>query len=143
AIYRRAIELAGEAGFVDHTAFALARLGALALGRGALREAEELGRRALAAAIAADSPWTAAYARVQLAAVHAAAGDSDAATRLYQDALEASERPRPHRARESLQLMLAGDPGTAALLGLAGLADARGETAVAAELRARAEFAPT
>ena len=136
--YRRAIELANQVGLTDHTAFALARLGLLALEKGDQHQAEELCRRAFAAADAEISPWTAAYTRVQLGHVLAAAGDTDTAARLYWTALESSELPQPHRARESLQLMLAGSPATAALLGLAELADARGDTAAAAELRARA-----
>ena len=137
-VYRRAIELSNQAGLTDHTAFALARLGGVALARGDLRQAEDLCRRALAAADAELSPWTAAYVRVQLGRVLAAAGAADTAARLYRNALESSERPQPHRARESLQLMLAGSPHKAALLGLAELADARGDEAAAAELRARA-----
>jgi tetratricopeptide (TPR) repeat protein len=139
--YRRAIELANQAGLTDHTAFALARMGAVALAGGDVRQAEDLCRRALAAADAEVSPWTAEYTRVQLGRVLAATGDADTAARLYRSALESSERPQPHRARESLQLMLAGSPHRAALVGLAELADARGDVAAADELRARAQFA--
>ncbi|MBV8989316.1 MAG: hypothetical protein JO372_12230 [Solirubrobacterales bacterium] len=141
-VYRRVIELASQAGFTDHTAFALVRLGGVAVARQDLRQAEDLCRAALAAAVTAGSVWTAAYARVQLGRVLAAAGDADTATRLYQDALESSEGPRPHRARESLQRILAGSPATAALLGLAELAEARGDAAAADALRARAALAP-
>ena len=48
--YRRALELAGGAGFVDHVAFALSGLASCALARGDVRQAEELQRRALATA---------------------------------------------------------------------------------------------
>lgn len=48
--YRRALEVAGRAGFTDHAAFALAGLGSNALASGDLRQAEQLQRRALAAA---------------------------------------------------------------------------------------------
>ncbi|MBV8991731.1 MAG: hypothetical protein JO372_24500, partial [Solirubrobacterales bacterium] len=140
-VYRRVIELASQAGFTDHTAFALVRLGGVAVARQDLRQAEDLCRAALAAADAAGSVWTAAYARVQLGRVLEAAGDADTATSLYRDALESSERPRPHRARESLQRILAGSPATAALLGLAELAEARGDAAAADALRARAALA--
>jgi predicted ATPase/DNA-binding SARP family transcriptional activator len=140
--YGRVLELADEARFGDHGAFALARLGCNALAGGDPRKAEELFRRALAAADTARAPWVAAYARVQLARVLAAAGDEHTAERLYRNALEWSERPRPHRARESLFVMLAGSPGIPALLGLAELAVARGDDAAADELRARADLTP-
>jgi predicted ATPase/DNA-binding SARP family transcriptional activator len=139
-VYRRVFELSSQTRFADHAAFALARLGVVALENADERQAEDLFKRALAAADAARAPWVTAYASVQLGRVLAAAGDVDAAERLYQSALEWSERPRPHRARESLFLMLAGTPGTAALLGLAELADARGDTASAGRLRTRAEL---
>ena len=139
--YRRVFELANQTRFADHAAFALARLGSIALANGEPRQAEELFRRALAAADAARAPWVTAYARVQLGRILAAAGDADPAERLYRSALEWSERPRPHRARESLFLMLAGSPGAAALHALAELADARGDAEAGAELRAHAGLA--
>jgi tetratricopeptide (TPR) repeat protein len=105
------------------------------------RQAEELFRRALTAADAANAAWVTAYARVQHGRVLAAAGDAESAERLYRSALEWSERPRPHRARESLFLLLAGSPGSAALLALAELADARGDHAAADALRARSTLA--
>ena len=67
----------------------------------------------------------------------------DAAERLYREVLEWSQTQRPHQARESLFLALAGSPATAALLGLAELAEARGDTASADELRGRAGLALT
>ena len=123
--YRRALELAGRIGFGDHAAFALAGLGAIALANGDLREAEELQRQALATAEAAQAPWVAAHARVQLARIAAGRGDADTAERLYRQVLEWSQIQRPHQARESLFVALAGSPATAALLGLAEIADAR------------------
>jgi predicted ATPase/DNA-binding SARP family transcriptional activator len=141
ALYRRVFELSNQTRFADHAAFALAKLGCGALAKGDPRQAEELFRRALAAADAARAPWVTAYARVQLGRVFAASGDSDTAERLYRQALDWSERPRPHRARESLQLVIAGSPGSAALLGLAELAEARGDAAAAGELRSRAALA--
>jgi predicted ATPase len=129
--YQRAFELAGRAGFADHASFALAGLGSHALVSGDLRDAEELERRALAAAEAARSPWVSAHARVQLARVLAAAGDAHTAETLYRHVLEWSDKPRSHGARESLFVALAGDPATAALAGLAELTEAREETASA------------
>ena len=135
--YRRAHELAARIGFGDHAAFALSALGSSALANGDLRDAEELQRQALATAEAADATWVAAHARVQLARIAAAAGDADGAESLYQQVLEWAQLQRPHQARESLFLALAGSPATAALLGLAELAEARGDTAAANEFRGR------
>ncbi len=139
--YRGALELAGRVGFGDHAAFALAGLGSAALARRELREAEELQRQALATAEAARAPWAAAHARVQLARCAAAAGDVDSAERLYRQVVEWSQAQRPRQARESLFLALAGSPATAALLGLADLAEARGDAAAADDLRGRAGLA--
>jgi hypothetical protein len=61
--------------------------------------------------------------------------------REYRGVLEWSERTRPHRARESLFVMLAGSPGAAALHAVAELADARGDAKAGAELRAHAGLA--
>ncbi|MGZ4289338.1 MAG: BTAD domain-containing putative transcriptional regulator [Gaiellaceae bacterium] len=116
--YGRALELARRIGFGDHAAFALTGLGTNALASGDLREAEELQRQALAAAETAEAPLVAAHARVQLARIAAASEDADGAERLYREVLEWSELQRPHQARESLFLALAGNPATAALLGL-------------------------
>ena len=110
---------------------------------GDLREAEELQRQALATAEAADATWVAAHARVQLARIAAATGDADGAESLYRQVLEWSQLQRPHQARESLFVALAGSPATAALLGLAELAEARGDTAAADEFRGRAGLALT
>jgi predicted ATPase/DNA-binding SARP family transcriptional activator len=137
--YRRVLEIADRPHFADHAAFALARLGAHALASGSLLEAQQLFRRALAAADAARAPWVTAYARVELGRARAAAGDADTAEKLYRRALEWSARPRPHAARESLFVMIAGNPATAALLGLADLAAARGDTETADALRAQAD----
>ena len=71
----------------------------------------------------------------------AAAGDAQTAERLYREVLEWSQAQRPHQARESLFLALAGSPATAALLGLAEIAEARGDTAAADGLRGRAGLA--
>ena len=116
--YRRALELARRVGFGDHAAFALAGLGANALASGDLREAEELEGQALATAEAAEASWVAAHARVQLGRIAAASGDADGAERLYREVLEWSQLQRPHQARESLFLALAGSPATAARRGL-------------------------
>jgi predicted ATPase/DNA-binding SARP family transcriptional activator len=138
--YTRVLEGANQPHFANHAAFALARLGSHALGSGNLLEAEELFRRALAAADGA-SPWVIAYARVELGRARAAAGDADTAARLYRQVLDASVRPRPHRMRERFFVTIAGSPATGALLGLADLAAARGDTEAVDELRARAEVA--
>ena len=129
--YRRALEVAGRVGFGGHAAFALCGLGSNALTSGDLHEAQELQRRALATAEAAQASWAADHARVQLGRTAAAAGDADPAERLYRRVIEWSQTQRPHQARESLFLALAGSPATAALLGLAELAEARGDTAAA------------
>jgi predicted ATPase/DNA-binding SARP family transcriptional activator len=124
--YRRALELAARVGFGDHAAFALSGLGSDALTGGDLREAEELQRQALATAEAAHASWVASHTRVRLARIAAASGDAAAARRLYREVLEWSQMERAHGARESLFLALAGNPATAAELGLAEL----GETAL-------------
>ena len=138
--YGSALELATEAGFGDHAAFALAGLGANSLAAKDLGHAEALFRRSLATAEAARGPWVAAHARANLARALAAAGDTETAERLYQSVLEWSRTPRPRQARESLNIALAGSPATTALLGLAELADARGDAGVAEELRADARL---
>jgi hypothetical protein len=139
--YQRAFDLAGRIGFGDHAAFALAGLGGIALANGDLRKAEELEREALSTAKEAEAPWIEAQARVWLARISAASGDSDEAERLYRDVVEWSTMRRPHKTRESLFIALAGSPARAALLGLAELAAARGDTASAEELRSRAAAA--
>jgi tetratricopeptide (TPR) repeat protein len=116
--YRRALELAGRIGFGDHAAFALTGLGSNALANGDLRAAEDLQRQALAAAEAARAPGVAAVARVQLGRIAAASGDAAGAERLYREVLEWTRLRRPHQARESLFLALAGSPATAAQGGL-------------------------
>jgi predicted ATPase len=124
--YRRGVELGRRIGFDDHAAFALSCLGSNAFARGDLAEAETLQREALATAEAADAAWAAAHARVELARIAAAAGHADEAERLYRQVLEWARTQRPHQARENLALALAGDPASAAELGLAEL----GETAL-------------
>jgi predicted ATPase len=138
--YQQAFALAGRAGFADHASFALAGLGWNAFVSGNLRNAEELERRALAAAEAAGAPWAMAHARVRLARVLASAGDGDTAESLYRDVLEWSRTPRPHEARESLFLALAEDPGVAARAGLDDLGRSQRE---AAAVSSRAETAVT
>ncbi len=54
--------------------------------------------------------------------------------------IEWSQTQRPRQARESLFLALAASPATAALLGLAEIAEARGDTATADDLRERADL---
>ena len=107
------------------------------------REAEELQRQALATAEAAQAPLAAAHAGVQLARIAAGRGDAPTAERQYRQVLERSQTKRPREAREILFAALADSPPTAALLGLAELADARGDTASADELRQRAGLALT
>jgi predicted ATPase/DNA-binding SARP family transcriptional activator len=127
--YRRAFELAERIGFGDHAAFALAELGAVALANGDLRKAEELERQALATAAAAQAPWVAAQARVHLARIAVTSGNTDEADRLYREVLEWSTTQRPHEARESLFLALAGNPATAAERGLGEIPEPRTDTA--------------
>jgi hypothetical protein len=55
--------------------------------------------------------------------------------------IASSEEPRQHAAREALFIALVGSPVTAALLGLAEIAEARGDAEAADELRARAGLA--
>jgi predicted ATPase/DNA-binding SARP family transcriptional activator len=141
--YRRALELAGRVGFGEHAAFALAGLGSTALANGDPREAEELQRQALATAEAAQAPLAAAHAGIQLAHIAARGGDARTAEREYREVLERLQTQAPRQAREILFVALADDPATAALLGLAELADARGDIASADELRVRAGAALT
>ena len=54
-----------------------------------------------------------------------------------------SDTQRPRRGRESLFDALAGNPATVALLGLATIAEARGDAIAADELRARARLIRT
>ena len=136
--YRRAFDVSVRAGFPDHASFALSGLGSVALAGGDQREAEELFRRALAGVVEERSSWTAAHARVRLADVLAAGGDGETAERLYRIVVEWSERDRPHHSRETQFLAIAGSPAEAALLGLAKLADARGDAEAAEALRSRA-----
>ncbi len=141
--YSHALELARRVGFGDHAAFALAALGRVARERGDLGEAEELQRRALADAEAVRAPWVAAHARLERARNAAAAGEADTAEGLFGQVLAWSQQQRPRQAREILFVALAGDPAAEALLGLAELADARGDTAAAEALRGRAGLALT
>jgi tetratricopeptide (TPR) repeat protein len=131
--YRRALDLAGSAGFTDHVAFALSGLASCALARGDVRHAEELQRRALATAEGARAEWAAAHARVELGRILTAVGDTDTAARLYRDVLEWADTPRPHGARESLFLAIAEDPGTAARAGLDDLGQPREMAALPAD----------
>jgi predicted ATPase/DNA-binding SARP family transcriptional activator len=122
--YRLALELAERVGFGDHAAFALAGLGSDALSRGDPTGAEELQRQALATAEAAHAAWVAAHVRVQLARIASAARDAETAEQLYRQVVDWSQTQRQHQARESLFVALAGDPATAAELGLAEIAAA-------------------
>ena len=139
--YRRALDVSSRAGFRDHASFALSGLGSIAFADGDLRQAEQLFRRALAAAGTDPTSWLVAHARVKLAGVLAAAGDAATAERLYRNVVEWSKGERPHQARETQFIALAGSPAAAALLALAELADARGDAAAADSLRARAALA--
>jgi predicted ATPase/DNA-binding SARP family transcriptional activator len=122
AAYRAAAEVAARVEFRDHVAFALTRVAAAAFARGDLREAQELVMRAAAAAGPDPDSWAAADARVQLAALRAAAGDADGAAALYRGVLDWDLRPRAHLQRESLFVVLGGDPAGSARAGLAALA---------------------
>ena len=136
--YRRAFDVSNRIGFRDHASFALSGLGSVALAGGDVWTAEEFLRRALGAALYDPKGWLVAHARAQLAHALAANGDVETAEKLYRNVAEWSERQRPHRARETLFLALSGSPGAAALLGLAELADAQDEPALADDLRERA-----
>ena len=140
--YRRALELAARVGFGDHAAFALSELGSNALANGNLREAEELQRQALSTAEAAQATWVTAHAHVQLARIAAVSGDPEGAKTLYSKVLEWSQAKRLHQARESLFVALTGHPATAALRGLADLAESRGDSASADDFRGRASRSP-
>ena len=85
----------------------------------------------------------AAHAGIQLARIAARRGDARTAERQYRQVLERSQTQRPRQAREILFVALADNPAAAALLGLAELADSRGDTASADELRLRANVALT
>jgi predicted ATPase/DNA-binding SARP family transcriptional activator len=125
--YRRAFELADRIGFGDHAAFALVRLGAIALANGDLRKAEELQLQALATAEVAQATLVANQARVQLARIAAASGNAEEAARLYREVIAWSTMERPHQARESLFVALAGNPATEAERGLAEIPEPRPE----------------
>jgi predicted ATPase/DNA-binding SARP family transcriptional activator len=140
--YRRALDASRRARFHVHASVALSGLGSLAFADGDLLQAEDLFRQALAAAEHNPTSFPVAHARVKLAGVFAAAGETEPAERLYRRVLEWSETDRPHRARETQFIALVGSPAVEALLGLAELADARGDTAAADELRVRAELTP-
>ena len=139
--YGRALDRSRRAGFAEHASFALTGLGSVAFANGNLDEAEAHCRRALAVAEAASASWLVAHAKAWLAQALEAAGDREAAESLYRAVVAWSEEPRPHMAREALFVALAGSPGTRALLGLAELAEASGDSAGAGELRARAGLA--
>jgi predicted ATPase/DNA-binding SARP family transcriptional activator len=139
--YRRALERSERAGFAEHASFALTGLGSLAFANGDFGEAEAQYLRALAVADAASATWLVADAKTRLAQLRAAANDAEGAESLYRDVVVWSEEPRRHEAREALFVALAGSPATRALLGLAELADAGGDSEAADELRARAGLA--
>ena len=143
AAYRRAIERSERAGFADHASYALTGLASVAVADGNLAEAGALLHRAIAIADPASESWAAAHARAKLAQVLCALGDAAGAATLYRDVVAWSEEHRRHQAREALFIELAGSPATAALLGLAEIADAHGDTASAHELRGRAGLALT
>jgi catechol-2,3-dioxygenase len=99
------------------------------LQNGDLSKAEDLQQQAIATADAAQAPWVAAQARVHLARIAAASGNANEADRLYRAILEWSTMQRPHQARESLFVALAGNPATTAERGLAEIAESRPDTA--------------
>jgi predicted ATPase/DNA-binding SARP family transcriptional activator len=139
--YVRALDRSRRAGFAEHASFALTGLGSVACVNGNLDEAEAHSRRALAVAEAASASWLVAHAKAWLARALEAAGDRESAERLYRAVVAWSEEARPRMAREALFVALAGSPGTRALLGLAEIAEARGDADAADELRARAGLA--
>jgi predicted ATPase/DNA-binding SARP family transcriptional activator len=141
--YHRTLELADATGFADHAAFAFALLGSAAHAAGDLRRADLFLRQALAAAQAARASWVMAHARVELGHALAEGGDEASAERLYRAVMDWSSIPRPHGARETLFIALAGDPAPRALLGLADLAERRGDALGASDLRQRAQLATT
>jgi len=141
AAYRRALELSERAGFTDHASFALSGLASVAFANANFDEAEAQYRRALAVADAASASWLVAHVKARLAQVGAAVGDAESAASLYRSVVAWSREPRRHDAREALFIALVGSPATAALVGLAELADARGDGAAADELRAQAGLA--
>jgi predicted ATPase/DNA-binding SARP family transcriptional activator len=142
AAYLRALELSERAGFADHASFALSGLGSVAFANANFDEAEAQYRRALAVADAASASWLVAHVKARLAQVGAAVGDAESAATLYRSVVAWSREPRRHDAREALFIALVGSPAKAALVGLAELADARGDGAAADELRAEAGLAP-
>jgi hypothetical protein len=79
-----------------------------------------------------------AYANAKLARVLAGLGDLEGAANLYRTVIRWSEEPRRHGAREALFIALAGSPATEALVGLAEIAEERGDSVSADELRGRA-----
>ncbi len=139
--YRRALERSELAGFTEHASFALSGLGSVAFADGNIGEADTKYRRALALGEAASAPWLVAHAQARLAQVLAAAGDAEAAATLYRRVIAWSEEPRQHAAREALFIALVGSPVTAALLGLAEIAEAGGDAEAADELRSRVGLA--
>jgi predicted ATPase len=142
AAYRRALESSERAGFTEHASFALTGLGSIAFAHGDFGEAEARYRRALAVADDASASWLVADAKARLAQVRAAAGDPEGAERLYRDVVVWSEEPRRHEAREALFIALAGSPAARALLGLAELADAVGDSEAADHLRLAVSRSP-
>ena len=146
--YRRALERSERAGFTEHASFALSGLGSIAFADGNLGEAEARYRRAVAVAEAASASWLVAHAKARLAQVLAAVGDAEAAETLYRgvDRLVRSSRASTRPARRSSSRLSAAR-GRAALLGLAELADARGDAAAARRVarprRARARLSRT
>jgi predicted ATPase/DNA-binding SARP family transcriptional activator len=139
--YGRMLDRSESAGFTEHASFALSGLGSIAFADGDLGEAETRYHRALALGEAASAPWLVAHAQARLAQVLTAAGDAKAAATLYRRVIAWSEEPRQHAAREALFIALVGSPVTAALLGLAEIAEAGGDAEAADELRARAGLA--
>ena len=95
AAYRRVLEPRGPTALCRPRCV---RLGGARLARAGKRklrgDAEELLKRALAAADAARAPWVTAYARVELGRARAAAGDADTAEKLYRQALDPGQRNR-------------------------------------------------
>jgi predicted ATPase/DNA-binding SARP family transcriptional activator len=141
--YVRALDRSRRASFAEHASFALTGLGSVAFANGNLDQAEAHCRRALAVAEAASASWLVAHAKAWLAQALEEADDRETAESLYRAVVAWSEEPRPHMAREALFIALAGTPGTRALLGLAEIAEASGDSAGAGELRARAGLALT
>jgi len=96
------------------------------LGQGAHDDAAPIGGEGVLIELVQAPPEViSAFARIA-----AASGNADDAARLYREVVAWSKAARPHQARESLFVALAGNPATAAERGLAEIAEPRAGTAL-------------